>query len=133
MTARADSSVFWPGIKPAISKMGEYCQHCNYITPSNPSGPPTPLFDPNYPFQCVCADYFHYKDCNYLLVVDRYSNWPIVELARAGADGLIDCLRRTFVTFGIPDFSRKFLNDWGYTIAYNRLFFRIATAVRKLG
>ena len=36
-------------------------------------------------------------------MVDRYSNWPIVERAREGAQGLIDCIRRTFVTFGIPD------------------------------
>jgi len=147
MTARTDLSVVWPGINPAISKMREYCQHCNRIAPSNPSAPPTPLFDPSYPFQCVCANYFHYKGCNYLLVVDRYSNWPIViKHAHAGADGLIDCLRRTFVTFGIPDelasdgcpeftttSTGKFLNDWGYTIAYHRLLFRIATAMQKLG
>jgi len=33
-------------------------------------------------------------------VVDRYSNWPIVEKASGGTNGLVDCLRRTFVTFG---------------------------------
>lgn len=33
----------------------------------------------------------------------RNSNWPIVELAHEGADSLIDCLRRTFITFGLPD------------------------------
>ena len=68
-----------------------------------------------------------------MMVVDRYSNWPIVEKSSDGAAGLINCLRRTFVTFGIPDelasdgepeFSgtatRQFLQDWGggggYTI-----------------
>ncbi|XP_021338995.1 uncharacterized protein K02A2.6-like [Mizuhopecten yessoensis] len=126
MTARAESSVFWPGITPAISNLRATCQHCNRIAPSNPSAPPTPLTDPDYPFQCVCADYFHYKGCNYLLVVDRYSNWPIVEQEHCGADGLIECLRRTFVTFGIPDelasdagpeftstATRKFQKNWG--------------------
>ena len=103
MTARADSSVFWPGITPAISALRATCQYCNRIAPSNPSAPPTPLSNPDYPFQCVCADFFHYKGCNYLVVVDRYSNWPIVERARNGAQCLIDCLRRIFVTFGIPD------------------------------
>ena len=57
--------------------------------------------------------------------MDRYSNWPIVEKAVEGATGLINCLRKTFVTFGIPDeltsdggpeFSasstQKFLRDW---------------------
>ncbi|KAK3704765.1 hypothetical protein QZH41_000934 [Actinostola sp. cb2023] len=35
--------------------------------------------------------------------VDRYSNWPVIERAQDGSKGLIDCLRRIFVTFGIPD------------------------------
>lgn len=63
---------------------------------------------------------------NYLIVVDRYSNWPIVERSREGSKGLVDCLRRTFVTFGIsdelssdggPEFvatnTRNFLKAWG--------------------
>ena len=60
-----------------------------------------------------------------MVIVDRYSNWPIVERAANGSQSLIDCLRRTFVTFGIPDelssdggpeFSatatREFLKTW---------------------
>jgi len=126
MTARAESSIFWPGIAPAIAALRAGCYRCNRMAPSNPSAPPTPLTPPDYPFQCMCADYFHYKGCNYLVVVDRYSNWPIVERASHGAGGLIACLRRTFVTFGIPDelasdggpeftavATRQFLKDWG--------------------
>ena len=33
-----------------------------------------PLFNPAYPFQYICADFFHHKGANYLFVVDRYSN-----------------------------------------------------------
>ena len=126
MTARAEASVFWPGITPAISTLRARCGHCNRIAPSNPSSPPTPMTPPVYPFQCICADFFHYKGCNYLVVVDRYSNWPIVERSTHGADGLTTCLRRIFVTFGIPDelasdggpeftaaATRRFLQDWG--------------------
>ena len=60
-----------------------------------------------------------------MVIVDRYSNWPIIERSN-GANGLIDCLRRTFVTFGIPtelaseggakftaSSTRQFLKDWG--------------------
>ena len=77
---------------------------------------------PAYPFQCICADYFHYKGVNYLVAVDRYSNWPIVERAH---DGLIECLRCIFATYSIadkcatnrgPQFSaqstQQFLKDW---------------------
>ena len=43
MTARAESSIFWPGITPAIIALRAACQQCNRIAPSNPSAPPTPL------------------------------------------------------------------------------------------
>ncbi|CAC5399530.1 unnamed protein product [Mytilus coruscus] len=100
------------------------------MAPSQPSAPPTPLVHPIYPFQCWCADFFHYKGVNDLVVVDRYSNCPIIERANNGAQGLIDCLRRTFVTYGIPDelssdggrefnaSTRQFLKVWGM---YHRL------------
>ena len=126
MISRAEASVFWPGITPAISSYRTGCNHCNRIAPSNPSDPPYQMISPDYPFQCVCADFFHYKGVNYLVIADRYSNWPIVERSSDGATGLITCLRRTFVTFGIPDelasdggpeftatATRQFLQDWG--------------------
>ena len=68
-----------------------------------PNAPPFPPLLPVYPFQCLSAYFFHYKDKNYLVVVDRYSNWPTIEQAQVGSKGLIDCLRRIFGTFGIPD------------------------------
>ncbi|CAG2189575.1 unnamed protein product [Mytilus edulis] len=126
MMSRAESSVFWPGITPAITTLRNECYQCNRMAPSQPCAPPTPPVYPDYPFQCLCADFFHYKGVNYLVVVDRYSNWPIIERAHNGAQGLIDCLRRTFVTYGIPDelssdggpeftasTTRQFLKVWG--------------------
>lgn len=68
---------------------------------------------------------------NYLVIVDRYSNWPIIERVQEGSKGLIDCLHHTFRTFGIPDecatdggpeftvtTTRQFLKEWG---VHNRL------------
>ena len=81
MTARADSTVFWPGITRAIRALRETCNHCNRMAPSQPSALPSPTIPPAHPFQCICADFFHHKGVNYLVVVDRYSNWPIVERA----------------------------------------------------
>ena len=78
MIARVEASVFWPGMTPDITALRNNCYHCNQMAPSQPSAPPTPLAIPAYPFQYVCADYFHYKGVNYLVIVDRYSNWPIV-------------------------------------------------------
>ncbi|KAK3788810.1 hypothetical protein RRG08_029257 [Elysia crispata] len=126
MNLRAETSVFWPGITLDISDTRTNCTHCNRIAPSNPSSPPTPLSTPEYPFQYICADFFHYKGANYVAIVDRYFNWPIVETSHAGGTGLLTCLRRTFVTYGIPEelasddgpeftsnATRQFLKNWG--------------------
>ena len=80
--------------------MRERCAPCNRTAPSQPSVKPTPMTQPAYPFQCICADFFCYKGTNYLLV-DRNRNWPVVERASDGAEGRISCLRRVFATFGI--------------------------------
>ncbi len=103
MQARAEASVFWPGITTDISAERTNCNHCNRMAPSQPSAPPTPVIAPEYPFQCVCADFFMLNGIHYLVIVDRYSNWPILERTTGGASGLISSLRRTFVTYGIPD------------------------------
>ena len=67
-----------------------------------------------------------FKGKTYLVIVDRYSNWPIIERSSEGSKGLINCLRHTFATYGIPDelssdggmefmshSTQKFLADWG--------------------
>ena len=126
MIARAESSVFWPGITMDIHNKRNRCQECNRMAPSQPTAPPTPLVHPTYPFQCICADYFHHKGTQYLVIVDRYTNWLIVERAANGASGLVDLLRHHFTTFGIseelasdggPEFTssitQKFLAAWG--------------------
>ena len=73
------------------------------MAPSQPNTPPVPLTLPIYPFQCTYADFFTYKGTTYLVIVDCYSNWPIIERTKGGGDSLIDCLRRCFTTHGIPD------------------------------
>ena len=101
MTARANMSVFWPGIAAQIAELRERCADCNRIAPSQPHAPPTTLVEPEYPFQCICADFFSYKGVHYLIIVDRYSNWPIIKKTSRAA-GLIKCLREEFVTYGVP-------------------------------
>ena len=106
MFARAESSVFWPWIMLNIILTCHGCNHCNCNAPSQPLSPPIPpptSTPASYPFQCICRDYFHYGCYNYLVIVERYSKWPIVERAQEGAKDLIDCLKRCFTTFGIPD------------------------------
>ena len=103
MNARAMSSVFWPGITPDIDRLRTNCQDCERNAPSQPSAPPAPYVQPQYPFQCICSDYFHYIGSYYLIIVDRYSNWLIVERGKEGNKGLVIFLCHTFSTFGIPE------------------------------
>ena len=125
MITKAESSVFWPGITRDITQQRATCSACNRMAPSQPAQPPTPPSLSEYPFQCVCCDLFHYKGHQYLVLVDRYSNWPVVERSGQGSKGLVDVLRQTFATFGIPDelasdggpeftahATQRFLADW---------------------
>ena len=50
----------------------------------------------NYPLQCICAKYFNYKSCNYVVGVDRYSGWTVVQQSRDGSSCLVKCLRELF-------------------------------------
>ena len=103
MTSRAESSVYWPGITPAIANLRAQCRSGNERAPSQPHGPPLAAQEPIYLFQCICADYFKYKGCNYMVVLNRYSGWPIVQQSRDGSSGLVKCLGEIFVTYGIAD------------------------------
>ena len=106
MKARIESSVFWPGIYNELENIRDKCYQCHRMAPSQPDPPPTDPVLPDYPFQCVCADYCCKDGNGYLVIVDRYSNWPIVHRVKTGeADGkhLISALRNYCGTFGIPE------------------------------
>ena len=126
MSSRAEDSFFWIGMSRDIANLRAQCTSCNRNAPSQPNAPPTAPILPAYPFQCLSSDYFSYMGNNYLVAVDRYSNWPVVQQAANGAYGLITCLRSIFVTFGIPEeltsdggtqytahATQTFLKNWG--------------------
>ena len=65
--------------------------------------PPFLPEDPEYPFQSVCADFFSLEGKNYLVIVDRYSNWlTVCSLAGDNSGNVIKILRDYMSIFGIP-------------------------------
>ena len=68
--------------------------------------PPTRPTIPEYPFQLVSADHFTLAGQKYLVIVDRFSGWPVVEHCGdtvGAATGLLRTLRSYFGTFGVPE------------------------------
>ena len=105
--------------------------------------PPVPPTLAQYPFQCLCADFCSYSSKHYLVLVDRYSNWPIVRRTDNGAKGVVDALRICFASFGIPEelatdgrpeftsgTTTQFLKDWG---VHHRWHSLTVTVERKSG
>ena len=103
MIQRALSDVYWPNYKQDIVEYRNSCQSCNTYAPSNPpvhSSPEPSL--PSYPFQVVCVDFFMWNRKNYLIVVDKYSNWlSIIQLTKDDSKQVIKALRQYFSVFGV--------------------------------
>ena len=125
MEARASQSVWWPGMKDQIAKRRAACQCCTQAAPSQPALPPVHPPRPDYPMQQICSDVAHYSGHTYVVIVDRFSNWPSVYKVQK-AEGLIRALRWHFVAHGAaeeissdggPEYTagvtEQFLKRWG--------------------
>ena len=126
MLARAADSVFWPNISTDITRIREECAHCHRVAKSNPMQPPSEPSQPDYPFQMLCSDYFTHNNHDYVVIVDRYTNWAMVFRSESASEGLIKRLRETFVTCCVPEEltsdggpqytsgkTQEFLRSWG--------------------
>jgi hypothetical protein len=125
MFQRAYSTLYWPSYRQDINAFQAACSTCRRIAPSNPDMPPsTPLDIPEYPFQSICCDFFTHAAKNYLIIVDRYSNWlSVLKLSRDDSSNLIKALRDYFSHFGI---ATTFSSDGAsvFTSAQTMEFFR---------
>ena len=104
MKLRTSESMWWPGITSEIESTRAQCITCRRNAPTQLPLPPVPPPVPHYPFQLISSDYFNYEGHNYLVVIDRYSNWPLIRLCKSeSAEELTSCLREFFSTYGVPD------------------------------
>ena len=108
MNDRAREILFWPGITNDIRAVKRNCMACWVSAPSQPRSEPVESLIPTVPFEMIVADYFQTAGHYYLVVGDRLSDWTEtmkikVGTDEAGANGLINGLRRLWGTFGVPE------------------------------
>ena len=73
---------YWGGMRNDISQMIENCAACQSTRPSQQSTPmiaARPSDSAGAPMEHVGTDLFEYAGKHYLLVVDRFSGYPLVK------------------------------------------------------
>ena len=101
--ARANVSVWWPGIASEIENMVKQCNTCaRDFTPRKEPMIPSDL--PEYPWQKVGTDLFQFNGAAYLVVVNYFSRYPEVKkLSSTTSSSVIESLKTIFARFGIPE------------------------------
>ena len=100
---RAGMSVWWPGLSHELENLVKQCPTCaRDFTPRQQPMIPTEL--PDYPWQKVGTNWFHFKGATYLLVVDYFSRYPeITKLTSTTSLDIINALKSAFSRYGIPE------------------------------
>ena len=134
-----------------VERVREGCISCRKNAPSQSASPPKPLPKPAYPMEMISADYFAYAGKVYIVIVDRYSGWPVViQCKDETARELVRLMRGYFCTYGAPSelasdgatvFMSKafqdFLRDWCVSHRVSSAYFphsnmRAETAVKLM-
>ena len=102
---KAQTSVFWPGIRRRIEEKCLSCKQCREFDRAEAKEPLISTPVPQYPFQVVGADLFTVGGDDYLLVVDYLSKFPVVKCLQHStvASQVISSLRKVFSDFGCPE------------------------------
>ena len=127
MKARANESVYWPGMDKSISHFHSTCIACSNIAPSQPKEPLILTPSPEWPFQQVVMDLFHVDLSSYIACADRLTGWLILYHLNptASSEKVITICRELFQAYGVfdelstdggPQFTsdafQQFLKNW---------------------
>ncbi|KAI7800948.1 hypothetical protein IRJ41_015739, partial [Triplophysa rosa] len=100
---RSRDSVYWPGINSDIETMVSTCEVCLKHQNRQAREPMITTDLPQYPWQKVGTDLFHFHGKEYLLVVDYLSSFPeIALLSNSSSACVIQHLKSIFARHGIP-------------------------------
>ena len=79
---RARTCIYWPGINKDIQNCVEQCQKCQCFQQSQPREPLQSMCNdfPNIPWYTLGIDIMFHNQTTYLVIVDYFSKYPIVEM-----------------------------------------------------
>ena len=106
MKARANESVYWPGMDASIRSIRANCMTCSTIAPSQPRETIILTRSPDWPFQQIVMDIFYVGDRTYLACADRLTGWLILYRLESGhttTTKLMSICRQLFQTYGAPE------------------------------
>ena len=106
MRARANVSVYWPGMDAAIQNFHAGCVTCHEISPSQPPDPLILTPSPQWPFQQICMDMFDSEQHMYLACADGFTGWLVIFHFKPGtatSSKLISVCRTIFQAYGAPE------------------------------
>ena len=100
---RARSLCFWSGVKNDLQEIYNNCRPCHAHFQRNSKEPYIQRHIPEYPFQHIGIDLASYAGRKYLICVDYFSNYILVDgLSTEISGGTIALLKKHFMRFGIP-------------------------------
>ena len=102
---RARQTVWWPGINSDITNTVSSCNACQERRASLPQEPMVNEPPPSRIFEDMSSDIFTFAGRDFLVCVDRLSNWPVIfQFPRGDTTSrqVIQALRDLFVTLGVP-------------------------------
>ena len=126
---RAKDCMFSPGISKDIKELISNCSTCIKYAKQQPKERLLQYNLPSFPWQRLGSDLFHYNGCQYLLVADYFSKFPVIrKLSTTTTSAIIHHLRSILAEHGIPEelvtdngpqYSshefKKFCSEWGIT------------------
>ena len=102
--ARANETIFWPGINHDIINIVSSCHTCAKHRAQNQREPLLPHPEPLFPYQRVGLDLFSCFSQDYLILVDYYSSYPeIVKLTSTKTCAILNALKPIFARWGKPE------------------------------
>jgi rRNA-processing protein FCF1 len=104
----AKTAVFWPGINRQIEDLIHSCSFCVNHMKAPCKQPLLPTDIPKHPFHTVGADLFSLNGDDFILVVDYYTKWIVIEqLKTTSSASVIQTLEKTFADYGLVSVLRS--------------------------